>query len=120
MGFCIAYSAGVAIVFLRSLEISMGSEIRNFSLKSEKFFESYLGSTGMILERSKIVRGECRLRDDLEDELDEPDEVGPSPALLLKKPLPRARVRPTDTADKLGIGSDLGMPIAMEHQLMRS
>ena len=107
MGFCIAYSAGVAIVFLRSLEISMGSEIRNFSLKSEKFFESYLGSTGMILERSNIVRGDL-------------DEVGPSPALLLEKPLPRARVSPIEITERLGIGSDLGMPIAMEHQLMRS
>ena len=72
----------------------------------------------MILERSKIVRGESRLRFDFEDELDELDEVGPSPALLLEKPLPRARVRPTDTADKLGIGRDLGMPIAMESRFI--
>ena len=60
----------------------------------------------------------------MENELDEIDglgerdelgEVGPSPALLLEKPLPRARVRPTDTADKMGIGRDLGMPITMEN-----
>jgi hypothetical protein len=93
---------------LSNFDSSRGRAIRNFSLKSAKFLGSYFGSIGTILDRSKVIRGDPLWRDDLEDELDEIDglgerdelgEVGPSPALLLEKPLPRARVRPTEIAE---------------------
>ena len=82
--------------FLNSLESSMGSEMRNLSLNSAKFLGSYLGRTGMILDISKVG-------------------VGPSPALLLEKPLPRARVRATAMAVKLGNESVFVSPNKERH-----
>ena len=74
----------------RSLDSSSGSAMRNLSLNSLKFLGSYLGKTGMILDKSNTV--------------------GPSPALLLEKPLPRARVRPMATTERLGNDNVLGRP----------